>query len=606
MNKTGVSFKLTIKTSLAALALICSFFQAVHAEEITMSASVDRNVIGLNEQLIFTLSISGKSLNIPNIDLPQIQNFNVVSSGRSSNTSIINGQMSSQVNFNFTLVPQSTGKFTIPALQVQFDGKTYRTGPIQVEVTQGSPQGSGLPQNQGKAGASSLKNIFVTASVDKSDPFVNEQVVYTFKVFQRVRLLSQPSYAPPNLSGFWSEEGKSSNYQTTINGVQYLVNEVKTFLFPTKSGPITIGKAVLQARIEDSGSSDPFNDDFFRSFFGGGKTVTLETEPITLKVKPLPMEGRPSALADTVGQFSISAKIDKQALKTNEPLTLSVTISGTGNLKTIEEPKLQESSGFRKFENVSSVNLDKNAASVKGSKTFNFVLVPVTAGKKQIPPVSFSYFDPGKQTYKTISTDSFYVDVAQGSGETAQNYTPPQAKPQDIKILNTDIRYIKTSLKYRKAPGALWKNKFFLVLNLIPFLLAGWSFFYSKFSNRLKNDSGFARKLIASKEARKYLKNAKSLLKPGSVKEYYLAISKALIELIAHKFNVSSDGLTFSDISALLAKKNIIETELKDLKEILDECDLARFSAVKMDIAAMQAMYMKASATLSLLEKKLR
>lgn len=588
----------------AALLALFTFARFAAADDVTISASIDRGTLGLSEQATLQVVVSGSGANIPAPKLPALADFNIYSSGQSQNVSIVNGKMSSSLTYNYVLSPKAAGKFTIPPVTLDYNGKAYQTAPIAVEVTQQSAapqpaQGGAAPQ---AAPADDAKNIFVEASADKSTVYVNQQLTYYFRLYNRLRLAANPEYYPSSFSGFWTENLPPKNYKTSVGGTQYGATELGTMLFPAKPGKFTIGPARLRCKVIVINPNDPFSDEFFQAFTGGGKVIDLETKPLSITVLPLPEDGKPKDFNGTVGSYSISASLDRNSVKTNEPVTLSVTVSGTGNIKTVQEPRLSDLPDFRKYETVSSLNLDNATGVMKGSKTFKTVLVPATQGQKTIPPVTFSFFDPAAKAYRSLSTRALSLTVKQGEA------VPSTALPSSgVKVMNTDIRYIKTPAKWPGIPRSFFGTPLFIALNAVPLLALGAVFGYRRWEDALSGDTAFARRLKASPAARKYLKQAKKLLASGSpgCEALYSAVSRALAEYIAHKFNVSPDGLVSASVEEMLASRKVPAETIADVKDVLEECDMARFAPTQATREMMETAYAKTAETIGKLEKYL-
>lgn len=572
-----------------------------YAEEVSITASIDRNVIGLDEQAVLRIQISGSASNLPQPRLPDIPDFTFYSRGQSQNYSIINGQTSQSLTLNYAIAPKKTGKFTIPPVTLDYNGKTYQTSPIELEVTASAASAAA---QAGSASAGQKKNLAVAASVDKSTVYVNQQVVFSFKFYRNINLMSNPEYYLPNFNGFWPEQTTLKNYHTSLDGQQYLCHEWSTVLFPSKTGSLVIGPGTLKVGIEDvSQNNDPFGDDFFRNFFGGGRVVQLQSKQVSLTVLPLPDEGKPRDFNGAVGQYNISASVDRSNITTSEAVSLSVTVSGTGNLKTVLEPKYTIPADFRKYETVSSLNTSIENGVLKGSKTFKTVLVPQTPGRKTIPPVSLSYFDPVQKRYRTETTKEIVLNVKQGAGAAAAVQMPLSSG--GVKVLSSDIRYLKQAKKWKTASAPLHGSALFITFNVLPFLALAGSFVMVKWREKLSGDVAYARRLKASPVARKYLKKAHSLMSPDKSANFHAAISRALVEYIGNRANVSPDGLIFADIARILSSKGVKEESVSLFKSILDECDMARFAPAAVSVEMMNSVYDKAVDLIGKLEKNL-
>ncbi|MCI0597412.1 MAG: BatD family protein, partial [candidate division Zixibacteria bacterium] len=315
------------------------------AQGLNLSATVDKNRLEIGDQLTLTLVVTGNVQKIPEPKIRNVGDFALYASGRSQNITFVNGAVTSTTQFNFVLVPKKVGNFTIGPAELEVGGKLLQTSPLSIAVL---PSGS-VPKKPVSAPSEAqvregLKDIFVTASVDKSKVYVSEQVTYTVKFYQAVRLFDNPEYYPPTVTGFWKEDmpPQTSRYET-VSGRRYLVSEVKMALFPTASGRQTIGEATVKCKVEDLDAlfdRDPFNVDLNQFFNRGMRERVLRSNPITVEVVPLPEGNQPEDFTGAVGQFQIKAEWNKTATQVNEPVTAKITIWGTGNVKSIAEPKV--------------------------------------------------------------------------------------------------------------------------------------------------------------------------------------------------------------------------------------------------------------------------
>ena len=292
--------------------------------------------------------------------------------------SIINGKMSNAVNYIYTLSPKKVGEYTIPAFKVQYDGQEYQTDPITITVTDKqtanssvSVQNTQIPQQRHSSQVYNFdtsKALFVQAKTNKQSAYINEKIIYTFSFYTSVNILSNPAYQGPNFIGFFTGNTTQDNYRTTIKGREYIVTEVSTELYPQEEGTISIEPAKIMVSIEDFSKNQ---DDFFSSFFRRSKNVELATEEIKLKVLKVPQN------ISMVGDFKISATVDKKDKKENEPFDLVVTIYGDGNIKTIQEPQIVLSDNLKKYE-TSEKTIKKQDKEI--GKEFTVLVMPLRAG----------------------------------------------------------------------------------------------------------------------------------------------------------------------------------------------------------------------------------
>ena len=592
-------------TRIGSMRYICAFLlffsiaAVCHAEDITISADADRQEITLDDQVTLTVTVSGNVSNMPQPDIPDLKGFTSYSSGRSQNLSIINGKVSSSVTFTYVLVPNNTGDYTVGPFSINYKGNVYAAGAINIKVLPRSSQGQALsqpnvqssePMNQGSSQPQAGKELFIETYVDKLRAYVNEQITLTFAVYQAVSLFDNPVYNPPNATGFWTEDmPPQKKYYKVINGTKYLVTEIKTALFATSPGEFTISPARLEAALEDANAALPKNpfDMFGQDPFGmfkRGKPVVLQTDPIELEILPLPEQNKPSDFKGDVGNFDISLNVDKNTVEENQPVSLKIKIKGRGNIKTISSPDLSDIQDVKLYDSGSSENISKDNYVVQGEKVFEKMIIPKKAGSFTIGPIAYTYFDPVLKDYVHKKLDSVVINAAKSKDEPSEKIdsTSPAASKEEVRLLKSDIAYIKTSsARFTPKDDFLYKNKIFLLLNLLPFLILMAIYLFELYRNRLKTDIGYARSLRARGAASKRLKAARNLANKNMVKEFYTEIHKAVIEYIADKLNIPHPSITKDSLEEKLTEIGLTGDIIGEVKILFDDCDMARFASAK-------------------------
>ena len=559
----------------------------VFAENISFNATVDKTKVSLDDQITLTVSVSGNVKSIPQPQLPSLVDFTIYTAGRSQNISYINGQMTSSVSFNYILAPKKAGKFTIGPAQIELEGKTYQTNPIDITVlaeAESPPSTAKSPKGKAEEPSKlSGKDLFVETVVDKKKAYVNEQVTLTLRFYQGVRLFNNPEYTPPSLTGFWAEDlPPKKQYSQVINGRQYYVQELKTAIFPTSAGKLTIGPAQLKCTVEDVSrfmNRDPFamfDRDLF-SLFRQGKPVVLKSKPIEIEVLPLPEMDKPADFSGTVGNYKLDVRADKNQVEVGQPITIKTKISGIGNIKSVGEPAMADLPDFRSYSSGSSENVSKDNYKVQGVKTYEQVLIPKKAGNYTVPPVEFTFFDPRTKNYQTLKSKPMLLSVLPPSQASPTEIA--QFSKQEIGKSVKDIRYIKMSSGKLENQGShLYKNPLFLLLQLVPLLAFALSWRYQKEKERENSDIGYARQRRAHKLAKKRLDRAKKLINAGNSQDFHCEVSRALLQYLGDKLNLSAHGLTKDRIASELTVKGVKEDNINLLLKLLDSCDFARFA----------------------------
>jgi hypothetical protein len=533
-----------------------------------ISAQADRSSLTMDEQLVLTVTITGDFLKIPRPDLSQLQNFVVVSSSTSTQVSIVNGQMTSQGVFTYRLQPLHEGQLSIAPVTVNIDGQVYQTDPIEVEVlASGSPvvpTNPNLPEGNAP-GTLRGQDFFVEAEVDNPTPYLGQQIIYTFRIYQALNFPpGQPDYTPPAFTDFWSSEILAQpHYNTQAAGRDYLVTEILTALFPANLGSITIEPASL---VIPGGLLSP--------------DIRLETNPVTIDVRPLP-NNAPDNFTGAVGEFEIRASLNEAEIKVNEPLTLIVEVKGTGNIQTLKEPELPPLDNWRFFESQISTTTETGEGFLRGSRTFERLVVPGQAGEQTFPPISFSYYDPKVDAYQTISSEPILVNVLPNDAAPAPFMMngEPGVDKQPVELIASDIRHIKavpaaldTARVRSMAEQTLYWACWFLPVVMISVVQI-----WKSRRRRLQEDTAYARRLRAKRAALATLAEAKR----GSAENRPAAAAgRALLGYLSDKLNTPTTGLTTDGLINLLRQSRLKSELIERVEQVLHQIDVGRFAPI--------------------------
>jgi hypothetical protein len=595
------------------------------AQEATLDASVDKNPVALDDQftLIFELKNAGMSGG-KNLKLPSLERFHVLAGpSTSSNMQWINGQVSSSVTYTYVLRAKDVGKFTIGAASIEAGGATVSSSPVAIEVVKGSPRPKQSAQG-GQPGASAdvnqqlADNIFLRASIDKSRVMQGEQVNLVYRIYTRVQVQNYNLTKAPTMTGFWSEDADlPKQVQLTnevVNGKQYQVGVIKrSALFPTQSGTLEIGPMEIQMLVTVRRRSlDPF-DAFFGDPFGQQIEYTVKSDPVRIKVDPLPA-GAPSSFKGAVGKFSITSVVDKQTTKTNEPLSYKVKISGTGNIKVLESPTIEVPTDFEQYTPKVSDNINRRDARISGTKTFEYVLIPRYPGVKSIKPVEFSYFDLGKKEYVTLHSPEIKVNVEQGAaGATPFVSSSPR---EDVQLLSQDIRFIKIARPtFTKQGEYLHTSGAFIAALLLPLAGLAGAFVYSRQRQAVMSDMVGYRNRQALKVAKKGLRNAEAMLartqkgidtSSESKVVFYSETARSIWKYLGDKLNIQQADISIDAVVSELTRRSVGAETSASLKSLLESCEMARFAPTSLSAETMKQTYAHASTIIVEIERTLR
>ncbi len=568
------------------VALALSGVPAAALAQSPITAEVDRTTVLQGEQVTLTIIIGGDFLDAPVPDLSEMTDFNVIGKSEATQITMINGRLSSQKSYIYRLMPLSSGNLTIPAVTVEIDGQTYQTMPIVVEVlAAGSapqPPNAERPPVYSPDGMQG-QDFFVEAEVDNASPYMGQQIVYTFRLFQATNFFGQPDYRPPAFTDFWSQTILSQpRYNTTLDGQDYIVTEIRTALFPASLGPTTIEPSKL---IIPGGLFDP--------------DVILETEPVTVDVRSLP-DGAPADFRGAVGEFEVVAEFAETEARVNEPVTFVLKILGSGNVEVLREPGLPQLPNWRYFESQSSTTIETRGDVVYGTRRFERLMVPGQPGDYVFPPVTFSFYHPETGEYRTISSQPVSISVKPGDKESSGSVMVASSDRQQVEIIAGDIRHIKTvPPTLARTNPSLVGNPLYWGLWVLPVVMIGAAWMWQAQRQRLLSDYAYMRRQRARRMAHKVLDAGHDM----SGDSYALA-HRALLGYLSDRLNRPTAGLTTDHLLGILRESGMRPELVERVRVVLDQIETSRFAPV--GSAAAQSVMSEVKKLIDDLEKSFR
>jgi hypothetical protein len=535
--------------------------------------------VGLGEQFQLVLSVRGDDmLSAPQPSLPAMAAIDVLgrSTSQSTNISFIGGQMKKEatVSFIYALSAKQLGKVTIPAATLSFQGRTYSTQPIELTVVKAA-QGQAAPMPSSpnlSAPRSQLPidgNLYLSVTASRRSVYVGEPIAVDISLVTRFQVENGGWAELPSFDGFWTEKvfdaDRFAFERRTIDGRAYGVADLKrSVLFPISPGDAKIKAMAFNVAIAQSPQS-------VFDMLGGTQNVRVDSKPIAIKVLPLPETGKTPEFTGGVGRFTLAAALDRATATNGEPVNLTVRLSGSGNLRMIDPPKLPAVSGLKILTPETKDDVRVENGTVKGTKTFRFPIIPQGDGKFEVPAITVAYFDPETKGYKQLTAGPFAFS-ASGSSSSA-----PVAEASGMKVLGSDIDYIKpdvTSLDAIAMDPPWWPN----VMMLLSLATVGLAVGYRNHSQRLQSDRGYARKSRSTALVRRRLKQAEQLLKKHDEKGFHAELSRALLGYLGDRFNLDTPALTRDQLRAALAERAVPSTTIDTLFDVVDRCEVARFS----------------------------
>ena len=552
----------------------------IFSEDIRLSASVDKNQLTLEDSIELSVTIYG-ARNPSNLELPPLPDFEVRSAGTQSSTQIFNSDMRTSTTQKYLLIPKNLGRFEIGPIILNLSGTVYKSEPIIVSIEK---------PKSGKANIN--KNVFIETSVSKINPFVNEQLVYTFKLFRRVEARNLNLNMPYNESLFRKEDiGKAKRYSQIIDGINYDVEEISMALFPLKVGRVMIPASILEIdliyRTQGKRRNDPFARFFNDPFFGGPTQSThkvLTTKQIDLNIRRLPEKGKPNGFKNLVGLFAISAELGKTSLELGDTTTLTVTVSGTGNTLDVNLADHDLQGSFKVYPDQPTFEQTIHGNKIGGEKTFKFALVPYAAGNKTIPPISLSYFDPEKSKYITVSTSPIHLTVKQGTKDDRLNLVQPKSLPSQqngssVSILARDILPIHTQLKdFENITFNNTDRATYAIGIVTPILIYIFAAGYIRYNQRIKNDTSYSRRQGAYNIAKKKLNQLSS--SNTEPKDFVRELSQIIREYIGNKLNLQGTAFTPVEVEKKLTENYFEHEKIIAVRKLLEKCESMQYTSV--------------------------
>ena len=595
--------------------LLLFFLQSnsLFAQEVIFKASAPKGVVK-NEQfrLTYTLNKEGKELRLPS-DMDGFEVLFGPSVSSSYSTQIINGKSTSQSSFSHTYILSAPeeGSFTIGPASIIVNGSNYKSNSVQINVLPPDKSANKSQSNQSSSSSSSTEikktDAFIRAIVSKNRIYEQEGFMVTFKLYTTLDVVNFGRIEFPEFEGFLVEElDIPSNQQLQLehyDGRNYYTADLrKTLLFPQRSGKMTIPSGRLEMIFSvPSGKK-------VSSFFGM-QEVNIDvkkpmiTNPVTISVNALPA-GKPANFKGAVGSFTFKPTISAQKIAANEPITLSLEISGTGNQKLIQNPEVEFPTNFELYDPTIENNLTAASNGFKGTRRIDYLVIPRYEGDYSIPPIEFSFFDINSQSYKTFKSPSYSLTILKGNASTAATASS-YVNQQEVRI-EQDIRYIKT-----ESPTFINTDNFFLgswaywLWYVIPFVFLCVFFILYRKQMKLNTNISLARNKRANKVAKRRLKKAESYLKKQDKEGFYNEVLQALWGYFSDKLSIPGANLTRGNIGAELSSYGVDEALTDEFMKILDTCEFARYAPVESS-AAMDEVYQETSDAIGKMENILK
>lgn len=559
----------------AALGLVA---REVHAaDRVTVTVEVDRLSTQVGEAVELSVSVErlGEGAGIPEPVLPDLAALGITLAGQPSSfrgfsTMILNGavQRRATQTYSYTLIPSKPGSFSLPVHVMNGAVKIKAPRTPVLEVTGAAPVATPIAGGSGDP-TEAQGDMFLWTRLDKPRAYVGEQLIYVLEVYERLPFPNIQLRALPGFQDFWSEELPEGEMRNeAVAGVGYRVHPgLRRALFPQRAGTLTISAPEV----------------------GIGMRRRVGGRPTTVEVLPLPTAGRPAKFSvNNVGLYTIAAKVDRNKVKQGEPFTLTVTITGTGNIRVIDPGAWPELDGLRRYDPKAETRLSVGNQ-LGGERTYAFLMIPERGGKLEVPPHSFSFFDPATAKYQTVSTQAIAIAVAGDA-----NAPAPAAAPSDTPAPTNTAKAGEDDLlaplitpdtlpRVGTTPSWLTPGRFTAGMVLAPVMLVA-SVAARAVWRRLGPDEGS--RASAARAERQRLLMAQCERGVVSGEGFYNAVSQLLQGQAVERAGPEGQGLPRRGLQELLARRGVLAEDVARLGQLLDRCDAARFGGAGPGAAA--------------------
>lgn len=554
----------------------------VVAQDVRFETTVESRTVTAGQQFqVSFVATSAQSSGLRNFRPPDFAGFVVLSGPiESSQYQWINGRASSSLSYVYVVAIQKPGKYTIGAASVEHSGTTYTTKPVEIEVTKAV--GGSKPSAQGAVSEEMRENLFIRATTNKQKVRQGEQFIITYKLYTRVNIENYVISKAPTYEGFWAEDFDQSRTpeitNETLEGKQYRVAVLKrTALFATQAGKLKITplevRCAVQVRRRSSEPFDIFNDPFFSRL--RTEEMDFASNALSITVDPLPGTA-PAGFAGAAGSFDFSATVDRREVKTGEPITLKLAVSGSGNIKLISLPSPVIPADIEAYDPKITENVSRDGTMIRGTKTAEYLLIPRNAGERVVEPVTFTYFDLAKNTYVSHRSPRFVFSVSPGRESAAGTST---ASKEDIRLLGEDIRFLKLDTgSLILAEDADSDDTWTVAMMIVPILFFGVTYAVRRRREQMMGNVSLVRSRKAGREATRRLKSARKILAAGNTETYHAEVSRAMFGYLSDKLRIPPGQLTLDTVDNALRGKSVGEEAIGRLRSCLERAEFARFA----------------------------
>jgi hypothetical protein len=547
-----------LRPAIRALLMIALWSAALAHGAPALTARLDRDVVPVGESVTLTLTFQDANpRSTPS--LPQIPNVSVAGVGQSSQFTVVNNQMASQLSFNYTLVPMQPGEITIPAMLIRVDGHDLATQPLKLKVQPAAAPGPDTAP----------KNAFLKLVIPKGELFVGEALPLDINLYViEGRDAHLPQVESPGFTvGKVQQQGQT---RTRVGNQLFTLVTFKTFVSPVRSGVLQLGPATMTLNLPRPNAR--------RNIWGeivDWHTVTLPTEAQNVNVLPLPTTNVPPSFSGAVGIFSMTATAGPTNVALGDPITVKVAITGKGLLDSVTLPNQSTWTDFKVYPANSRVDAT-DPFGLTGTKSFEQVVVPQKEEISMLPPVEFSFFDPNARTYRTLSGPGVPLIVRPTAARVS---LPTLAASGQPAVTNDEIVHIKPYLGVSPVTGApLIEKPWFLALQGVPLVMWLSLLVARKRNEALQRNPRLRRQREVARKIAEGLADLRRQAAGQQSDAVFATGFRLLQEQLGERLDLPASAITEAVIDERLRGRDVPETTLTALHELFQVCNQARYA----------------------------
>lgn len=547
------------------LTLAFSFSGQLAAQDYTLEATVSENRIFIGEQFVLSVEVAGTSMrNVSLPVLPDIEGVRILNStpSRSTSISIVNGRTNTTTAYSYNLIARETGTFTIPPIQIEIDGEIRQTDPIRIEIVQNQQLTQDAQTQQ--------PDIYLRIEVDETNLVPGQQTVANLVLYfkQGIEITSFQPTAGWRTDGFWKEELQNERQpqaeSAIIEGVRYRRAVLLRYaLFPSRSGELTLSEFPLNIGVR----TQPSRNDPFGSFFGSGanqRRMTLESEPLTLTVRPLPVAENAISI-NAVGNLRVERNLSAREVVTGETLELTTTVTGTGNIPLIRKPDYRLPDGLEIYTPQENSQIERRGNTISGEKTFTELIAPRAPGNFLIPSERVAIYNPQTRSYRYITLPAVRFTASPPAERQLSSISGGNRQPIPQPVTGLAVWSVREQ-------SSVFSSVWFWIFSVVPLFILGAAYYQKLVRNRLLSDRTFARAHYALDVANDRIQDAKSIVEDTDAKKLYPILHKALEGFISDRLDLPEAGLSDQELLAKTEAAGVHGEVQQNLRYLLDKC----------------------------------